>query len=49
MFAVLAGGDPMQIAVDQFHELIRGLRVAPPPAMEKARDLVRPAIFLHIH
>jgi hypothetical protein len=41
--------NPMQIAIDQFHELVRGLRVAEPPSVEKARDIVRLAIFLHIH
>ena len=51
MLAVLAAHltcrNPVQIAVDQFHELVHGFHVAEPPSVEKARDIVCSAIFLH--
>ena len=53
MLAVLAAHltrrNPMQIAVDHFHELVRSFHVARPPSVEKARDIVRLAIFPHVH
>lgn len=53
VFAVLAThltcGDPMQLAVHQLHELIPGLAVAVPPAIEKTGNSMRLAIVLRIH
>jgi hypothetical protein len=52
MLAVLAAhltrSDPMQITIDQFHELVRGVQVALTPPLQKTRDLVRIAAFLHV-
>ena len=42
-------GNPVQLAVDQLHQLVRGGRVAQPPPAEKRGDRRRIAIFLHIH
>ena len=46
--AHLPGRNPMQVAVDQFRELVRGFCVAQPPSVEQAGDLVRLAVFRHI-
>ena len=47
--AHFSGRNPMQVAIDQFHELIRGFHVAEAPAVEEARDIVRLAIIRHVH
>ena len=46
--AHLTGRDPMQIAVDQFHQLVRSFHIAEPPAVEKTSDVVFLAIVRHI-
>ena len=47
--AHFTGGNPMQLAVDQFHKSIRSFGVAQAPAIQQARDIIRPAIFRNIH